>query len=86
MDSFLLLNQTSHFLGAESIFPRTPTHSADMRKDSIVEKSNDMTRKEERKGVIVTIFVATCMAIILTIGVVALILKGKGYLVDFCVT
>ena len=50
-----------------------------MRKDSIVETTDEMDSKEERKGVIVTIFVITCMAIIVTIGVVALILKGKRY-------
>jgi hypothetical protein len=69
-----------NFSGPEIAIPRTPTHSADMRKDSIVETTDDMDSKEERKGVIVTIFVITCMVIIVTIGVVALILQGKKYL------
>ena len=71
-------------VGPESTLPRTPTHSADLRKESIVETTPDMDRKEERKGVIVTIFVITCMAIILTIGVVAFILKGTSLMSEVC--
>ena len=52
-----------------------------MRKDSFVETVDEMSRKEENKGIMVTIFVITCMVIIVTIGVVALILKGKQMLV-----
>ena len=36
-----------------------------------------MDINEEKKGILVTIFVVVCMVIIVTIGVVALILKGK---------
>ena len=62
------------FSGPEIAIPHTPTHSADKRKDSIIGKTDDMDSKEEGKGVIVTIFVITCMAIIVTIGVLAFIL------------
>ena len=67
-----------YFSGPEIAIPPTPTHSADMRKDSIVDTTNEMDSKEERKGVIVTIFVITCMAIIVTIGVLVFILQGKN--------
>ena len=53
-----------------------------MRKDSFVETVEEMSRKEENKGIMVTIFVITCMVIIVTIGVVALILKGMQMLVN----
>ena len=68
-----------NFSAPENAIPHTPTHSADMHKDSIIGTTDDMDSNEERKGVIVTIFVITCMAIILTIGVVALILQGMSY-------
>ena len=66
--------------------PRTPTHSSDMRKDSVVQAGVDIDRREELKGILVTIFVCTGMFIIVTIGVVALIIKGlrtKKNLISF---
>ena len=63
--------------GPEMSIPRTPTHSADLHKDSIVHNIDDMDTNEEKKGIIVTIFVIVCMVIIVSIGVVALILKGE---------
>merc|ERR1712179_256180 len=60
--------------GPEISLPRTPTHSADLQKDSFIHNIYDMD-SSEKKGIIVTIFVIVCMSIIVIIGVVALILK-----------
>ena len=48
-----------------------------MRKESVVQSCADGDKNEERKGFMAIIFVATCMVIIVTVGVVALILAGK---------
>merc|ERR1711983_258332 len=52
-----------------------PTHSADLHKDSFVYSLDEMDDVDEKKGIMVTIFVIVCMISIVTIGIVALILK-----------
>ena len=37
----------TNFTGTKIVIPHTPTHSADMRKDSIVETIDDMDRKAQ---------------------------------------
>ena len=77
MSKKLYVHIPSQISGPDIPIPPNPTHSADMGKDSIVQTIDDMDSTGERKGVIVTIFVKTCICIIVTILVVALILKVK---------